>query len=98
MPLAKEALLETANYIRNEFGKIARVKFMQEVKKTSRQIGDNPYIGKIEPLLEKLPDGYRSMVVKRIYKIVYRIEENTVEVSDFWNCRRNPDALSARIV
>lgn len=55
MPLAKEALRQTSKYISKEFGKTAQSKFMQEVKKANSQIGNNPGIGQIEPLLDKMP-------------------------------------------
>ena len=97
MPLAKEALRDTSAYIRNEFGKKIRDEFILEVRHTSHLIGNNPFIGKTEPLLNELPDGYRSIVVSRLNKIVYRVLEDCIEISDFWNCRRSPETLSTRI-
>ena len=97
MPLAKKALRDTSEYIRNEFGKRVRDEFIQDVRHTSLLIGNNPHIGKIEPLLDELPDGYRSIVVSHLNKIVYRVLEDCIEIHDFWNCRRSPETLSARI-
>lgn len=98
MPLAKEALKQTSKYICKEFGRETQKKFIQEVKMANYQIGLNPEIGKVEPLLEQLPDGFRSVVVAHLNKIVYRVVENNIEVFDFWNCRRNPDMLSKHII
>ena len=97
MPLAKETLRDTSDYICKEFGKKIRNEFIQEVRHTSRLIGNNPYIGKVEPYLDELPDGFRSIVVSRLNKIVYRILEDRIEISDFWNCRRNPKNLVSNI-
>lgn len=97
MPLAKDALRDTSDYIRKEFGKKVRNEFIQEVRHTSRLIGNNPYIGKVEPYLDELPDGFRSIVVSRLNKIVYRILEDCIEISDFWNCRCNPETLVSNI-
>ena len=54
-------------------------------------------IGKVEPYFDELPDGFRSIVVSRLNKIVYRILEDCIEISDFWNCRRNPETLVSNI-
>lgn len=97
MPLAKAAFRNTAKYIRKEFGSKVRDSFVQEVLSASRLIGSNPEMGKIEPTLEELPNKYRSLVVSNINKIVYRILNDRIEISDFWNCRRNPETLSAQI-
>ena len=97
MPLAKEAVRDTAKYIRKEFGKQYRDNFMREVREANFLISDNPYAGKIEPLLEDDPDMYRSFVVARLNKMVYRILDDHIEVDDFWDCRRDPDALIDRL-
>lgn len=98
MPLAKETLRDTSDYICKEFGKKIRDEFIQEVLHTSRLIGNNPYIGNVEPYLDELPDGFRSIVVSRLNKIVYRILEDRIEISDFWNCRRNSKNLVSNIM
>ena len=93
MPLAKEAVRDTAKYIHREFGKQYRNNFMQAVREANLLISDNPYAGKIEPLLEDDPDMYRSFVVARLNKMVYRIVGDHIEVDDFWDCRREPKKL-----
>lgn len=93
MPLAKEAVRDSAKYIRWKFGKQYRDNFLQEVREASLLIGGNPYAGKIEPLLEEDPDTYRSFVVAHLNKMVYRIVDDHIEVDDFWDVRREPDTL-----
>ena len=57
----------------------------------------NPYLGKIEPLLEERAIEYHCMIVKKLNKIIYRIDGNLVTVVDFWNLRMNPEKLQNRI-
>jgi len=91
--LAKQAIYKIAKYILTEFGKKSKDKFMNEVRHTRKLIGNNPYIGKLEPFLIDLPCEYRSFVVSRHNKIVYCIMDDFVYVVDFWDMRRNPDKL-----
>ena len=69
---------------------------MQEVREASRQIGRTPNIGKIEPLLEDEVITYRSYLVNHLNKIIYYIEDNHVEVADFWDVRQDPNVLAER--
>ncbi len=97
MPLAKDAVRNTAKYIRWKFGKQYRDNFMQKVREANLIISDNPYAGKLEPLLEDDPDKYRSFVVARLNKMVYRIVGDHIEVDDFWDCRQDPEVLTDRL-
>jgi plasmid stabilization system protein ParE len=95
--LAKDALRDTAAYIRREYGQQIRQKFMLDVKHTNKLIGGNPNIGKKEPALSNRTIEYRSIVVNRLNKIVYYVDNECVQVADFWDCRRNPETLAQRI-
>lgn len=56
-----------------------------------------PEAGKIEPLLRGKPKVYRSLVACRHYKLVYRIEKETIKIVAVWDCRRSPDKLKKMI-
>ena len=94
---ARQQILETASYIQREFGKWYRDNFMQKVRETKLLLAANPQLGPVEPSLSILPKTYRSIVVARLNKMVYYIEGDVIEVSDFWNCRQSPERLSDRI-
>ena len=44
----------------------------------------------VEPLLEGTPVLYRSIVVNRLNKLVYFIEEQTIEIVAVWDTRSEP--------
>ena len=90
---AKENLQNTSNYIRKEFGKISKQKFLDEVLHVAVLLESNPYLGLIEPLLDEAPVEYRSIVVNHINKLVYYIHENTIEIVVLWDTRREPESL-----
>lgn len=69
-------------------------RIIDEVEK----LADGPYIAAREPSLENEPDEFRALVVARRYKAIYHVDEaaDTVVVTDVWDCRQNPAALSRR--
>ena len=94
---SKEQLRQTARYIRQEFGRNAMDEFMQVVQHTNDLLVDNPHLGSAEPLLADLTTQYRSIVVRRLNKIVYYIADNYIKVIAFWDCRREPQSQAAQI-
>ncbi|MBQ6306236.1 MAG: hypothetical protein IJK78_06705 [Bacteroidales bacterium] len=95
---AKNQIRETAKYIQKEFGKISKDNFMKNVQLTRNLIGTNPYLGILEPLLENEPGNNRSIVVNSFNKLVYHIVDDHIEVSAFWDMRREPDSLIGQII
>ena len=53
-----------------------------------------PRMAAKEPLLSEFPEEYRSLVVRRNYKVVYYIDNETVVyVVAVFDCRQNPETL-----
>jgi hypothetical protein len=71
---------------------------MQKVRDIKQLLTINPYLGPVEPYLLDLPSTYRSVVVAHLNKIVYRIENERIEVVDFWDCRREPEKQAAETI
>lgn len=57
----------------------------------------SPCIGQIEPLLSGLPDRYRYLLVKRMFKIIYTIKDNVIEIHAVWDCRQSESKLKKTI-
>ena len=89
-PAASEALVKTATYIRKEFGSKSKKRFLDEIKHTAKLLKQYPNLGMVEPLLEGTPVLYRSIVVNRLNKLVYFIEEQTIEIVAVWDTRSEP--------
>ena len=49
-----------------------------------------PFVAAIEQLLEDCPEGYRSLLVGKRYKVVYFIHMDTVIIVQIFDCRQNP--------
>ena len=88
---ARQAIRQTARYINREFGRQSKDEFLQEVRKTRALLAANPYLGPVEPLMADRATTYRSVVVTKVKKIVYRITDDRIEIVDFWDVRREPN-------
>ena len=95
--LAENNLNATADYIQDNFGHKVAMEFLQEFKRTIGLLENYPELGSIEPLLASNPSKYRSVVINRLNKMVYRILEDRIEISDIWDCRREPKNLAGEI-
>ena len=98
-PLARQAIRKTARQIKQDFGMKSRDKFLSKVTETRMLLATNPYLGPVEPLLADLPQTYRSVVVGKLNKMVYCIEEDekVIYVVAFWDCRREPATLASQV-
>ena len=56
-----------------------------------------PEIGVLERFLAHRPEQFRSLLANKYYKLVYTVESYDVVIHAVWDCRRNPDALTAEI-
>ena len=91
---ARESASEISIYIFSEFGSKASNKFLQSIEKTINVLKCNPFAGRIEPLLCGSKNDYRSLVVNKINKLVYRIENDTIVIVALWDTRREPKKLA----
>ena len=95
---AKQQIREIAQNIQRSFGKKHRDNFMQKVKETRRLLADNPHLGPEEPLLSDSPKDYRSVVVSKLNKMVYYVDNDTIiYIVDFWDVRREPSTLANQV-
>ena len=49
-----------------------------------------PTMGKIDPLFAHRKQTYRSIIVRRLNKVVYYVKDDTLHVAAFWDTRREP--------
>ncbi|MCD7935259.1 MAG: type II toxin-antitoxin system RelE/ParE family toxin [Tannerellaceae bacterium] len=69
----------------------------QQIKTETNRLKDFPFIAAIENLLQSKPETYSSLVVRNIFKVVYHIENNNINVVAVWDCRQNPETLKESI-
>ncbi len=88
--IAQDQLRQAADYIENSFGKKARMEFLDDINHSVPLLSSFPFLGKEEPLLEGAPVAFRSLVIGRLNKFVYYINNSVIEVVALWDTRREP--------
>ena len=87
---ASAALHQIEEYILRDFGELVRQEFMDEVEDAVLALANTPNMGKIDPLFVHRKLEYRSIIVRRLNKVVYYIKGDTVHIAAFWDTRREP--------
>lgn len=95
-PQAKEDLANIWDYY-SPLSLRAAIKYLQGIRSAVQLISQNPYSGSIELQLDDRPEGFRSFLVRRQYKIIYCIDGDVVDLVLIWDCRRNPQTLRRMI-
>lgn len=88
---------ELLTYGYKEFGRKSSTKLNNKIRDYAECLRDNPYMGKIEPLLEDSPRAYRSITIHKHYKLIYYIDGETVYITDVWDTRQEPKQLKNRL-
>lgn len=91
---AEQAMHDTEEYILQEYGEDASERFMREIKNVAYLLEDMPQLGHFESLLSDYPQGYRSIVVSHLNKLIYYIQDDQIRIAALWDTRREPKALA----
>ena len=95
LSFAPEALEDMENIYRyyalqNE---VYAVELYNQIIEEAEQLQYFPQMAQKEPLLKEYSEEYRSLVVWNNYKLVYFVENDTVNIVAVFDCRQNPDKL-----
>jgi plasmid stabilization system protein ParE len=91
-PEAADALNNIYEFIRLK-NERAAVAIHNEIIDEIERLTIYPQIAPIEPTLAESVLAYRALVVRRVYKVIYRIDGQKIYVVDIWDCRQNPESL-----
>lgn len=89
---AIEKLKEIFEYYKSKAGEKVANNLRKQIFKSSKQLINNPELGPIEFYLEKLEQNHRFLLSGR-FKIIYRIEKETIFINDVFDVRQNPDKM-----
>ena len=86
-------------YSKDEFGETTAKRFFENVSKREKRLEKYPLTGFLEPLLAERPEGFRSTIFMKNFKLVYHYveEDDVVYIDDIWDMRREPKKLVKRI-
>ena len=87
---AADALHQVEEYVLCAFGEKVRFEFMNEIENAVLALADNPSIGSVDPLFALRKQEYRSIIVRKLNKIVYYVKDDAIHIAAFWDTRREP--------
>ena len=79
-------------YGEQHFGKRAAEKTHTRIVEALHLLAANPRLGVAEPLLAGRKREYRSIVVHKLFKLVYYVKDDTLYIAALWDTRREPAA------
>ena len=53
-----------------------------------------PEMAAVEPILADYVHIYRSLIVRKLFKVVYRIDNETIFIVAVFDCRQDPQKLT----
>jgi len=96
MKNAKRQLDEIYDFLAEQ-SPTAAARFYSRLIEEVEKLADFPGMAPLETLLDNRPEGFRSLVVERTHKVIYFIDNKTVNVVAIWDCRQNPLTLRERV-
>ena len=94
--LALDSLSETYNYYTNNVGVNIASNIRDSILSSTNQLEKYSLSGQIEEFLMDLDEGHRY-VIRGNYKIIYKIQNQKVYITDVFDTRQNPERLKNRI-
>ena len=83
-------LHQVEDYVFRDFGERIRQEFMDEVEQAVLSLARMPSMGQLDPLFAHRKQAYRSIIVRRLNKVVYYVKDDTLHIAAFWDTRREP--------
>lgn len=89
---ALESLHEIYNYYKENVNIRVANKIRVDIFSAVKQLKIHPNSGAIEVLLESISEGHRYLIIGN-FKILYKILETNIYITDVFDTRQNPDKL-----
>ncbi|MBQ7686426.1 MAG: type II toxin-antitoxin system RelE/ParE family toxin [Bacteroidaceae bacterium] len=94
---AGAALHQVEEYVLENFGEDERQKFMNDIEQAVLSLASMPAMGRLDPLFAHRKQAYRSIIVRRLNKIVYYVKDDIIHIAAFWDTRREPKRQANQI-
>ncbi|GHV60805.1 hypothetical protein FACS1894195_0190 [Bacteroidia bacterium] len=73
-------------------------KLAADISNAARPLANFPEMAAREPALVDYPQVFRSLIVRKSYKIIYFVANEIVHIVAVWDCRQNPDKLKGKVL
>jgi len=94
---AQEQMEEIYEFLAQQNPKAA-VEIYNEIIEEADRLAGFPEMASLEQSLREEAKSYRSLIVRRTYKAIYRIDAKSekVVIVSVWDCRQDPETLKKR--
>ena len=92
---ANQQLIDIFKYYATEVSENTASRLINKIIEAIEELGRLPSIGTKEVLLEKLKLNHKYIVTGN-YKIIFRVEAETIYITDIFDCRQNPNKIIKR--
>lgn len=92
---ALDALSEVYYYYRNNVNVNIASNIRYSILSSTNQLEKFPQSGQTEELLMDLEEGHRY-IIRGNYKIIYKVKNNKVYITDVFDTRQNPERINRR--
>ena len=93
--VAEDRLKKVFDYYFDVAGHKVASKIVAKIIESADSLGTMPFKAPIEKYLPDCKFVYRSLIVSKIFKVVYFIneKEECIVIATIWDCRQNPVKL-----
>lgn len=96
-PKARKQLLRITDYYAEWGGMRSVERLLDKIHERQEKILRYPESCHPEPLLAERRIVYRSVIINDYYKMIYRIDDDVITISAFWDMRMHPNRLTRMI-
>ena len=94
---AREHLRAIFSYYINNVSQKVAYSILNNLLAGIETLGRTPRKGAIEELLQNRQYEYRHLVVKRIYKVIYFVDNDECHIVAIWDTRQKPSTLVTKM-
>lgn len=92
-PTARLQLLKITDYYAEWGGMRSVNRLLNKITEKQEKILKYPEAYHPEPLLTGRKAVYRSVIINDYYKMIYRVDDDVITISAFWDMRMHPNRL-----
>ncbi|MEL7220121.1 MAG: type II toxin-antitoxin system RelE/ParE family toxin [Bacteroidota bacterium] len=79
--------------IKDKHSKKRSREIIGSVRKHVKHLEDYPELGKVEKYLEEEGKGHRSIVIDKLYKLIYLIAAPFIFITDIFDVQQDPEKM-----
>lgn len=90
---AKISLKDIRNYYQSKGYEAYGKRVFKSIISKAKTLSNTPYIGQEEELLKPLKQGHRYFLIKKHYKVIYLVTEESIIITDVFDTRQQPEKM-----